>query len=602
MSAFRSPLVGRAGHALRGQSGHRLASRRWRQAATAGVAGAALVALVLGAPGAAAVLPPTGAGSTSDAVVDGTLSLLGEKWGDDTTGESVDAARDTGRWQAADDLGSSYTIAKTIGAHTVWGKTDPNNASRKLTGSGVGVALIDTGIAPVEGLLTTGKIVNGPDLSFESQSAGTRYVDGYGHGTHLAALIAGKDRKVKAGNESDSKYFTGMAPDATLVNVKVGAGDGGVDVSQVIAGIDWVVTNRLKYNIRVLNLSYGTNSTQASTLDPLAHAVESAWRAGIVVVVAAGNGGEAGPTPLTMPAIDPFVIAVGSSDHQGSDKPEANRVGPWTNSGTTTRRPDLIAPGKSVVSLRVPGGVADLSHPEGLVGTEKNGRLFRGTGTSQSAAVVSGAVALMMQRNPALTPDQVKGILKANADPLTTGTNPIQGSGLLDIKGAVEQLERGGTIPAYLQTSAQSTGRGSLDASRAGSYVTDPATGTTLRGEQDPFGVAWDSATWAAAATAGKAWTGGTWRDSAWAGAGWSGTSWAPIAWSSRSWSGQTWSSRSWSTMTFLSRSWSGDDWASRSWSAENWVSRSWSADLWTSRSWSAQDWVSRSWSSVGSW
>ena len=602
MSEIRSRLFSRAGRAPGGLGGDRLAGGRWRGSATAGVAGAALVALVFGSQGVAAVPSPVEAGSTSAAAVDGTLSLMGEKWGDDTTGETVDAAQDTGTWQAADDLGSSYNIAKSIGAQTVWGKTDPNNASLKLTGVGVGVALIDTGIAPVEGLLTVGKVVNGPDLSFDSQSAGTRYGDGYGHGTHMAAIIAGKDSKVKAGNESDSNYFTGMAPDATLVNVKVAAGDGGVDVSQVIAGIDWVVTNRLKYNIRVLNLSYGTNSTQASTLDPLAHAVESAWRAGIVVVVAAGNDGESGPTPLTMPAIDPYVIAVGSADHQGGDKPEANRVGPWTNSGTTARRPDLIAPGKSVVSLRVPGGYADLSHPEGRVLTEKDDRLFRGTGTSQSAAVVSGAVALMMQRNPALSPDQVKGVLKANADKLMTGADPVQGAGLLDIKGAVEQLEKDGTIPEYSQTAAKSTGHGTLDASRAGAYVTDPATGITLRGEQDPFGVAWDSAAWAPAATAGNAWTGGTWRGSVWAGAGWSGTSWAPIAWSSRSWSGQTWSSRSWSTMTFLSRSWSGDDWASRSWSAENWVSRSWSAETWTSRSWSAQDWVSRSWSSVGYW
>jgi serine protease AprX len=93
--------------------------------------------------------------------------------------------------------------------------------------------------------------------------------------------------------------------------------------------------------------------------------VESAWRAGVVVVVAAGNDGALGPRPLTMPAIDPYVIAVGSVDHQGTDVPEARRVGPWTNSGTTSRRPDIVAPGKSVVSLRVVGSVADLGHPEG---------------------------------------------------------------------------------------------------------------------------------------------------------------------------------------------------------------------------------------------
>ncbi len=154
----------------------------------------------------------------------------------------------------------------------------------------------------------------------------------------MAGLIAGRDSAVVAGNETDEDHFVGMAPDARLVSVKLGTADGGVDVSQVIAGIDWVVSNRASHNIRVLSLSYGTDSAQPSTLDPLAHAVENAWRAGVVVVVAAGNDGEDGLRPLTMPAIDPFVIAVGSSDHHGTHRPEDLRVGLWTNSGTDIRR------------------------------------------------------------------------------------------------------------------------------------------------------------------------------------------------------------------------------------------------------------------------
>jgi len=141
----------------------------------------------------------------------------------------------------------------------------------------------------------------------------------------------------------------------------------------------------------VLNLSYGTDSLQPSTIDPMAHAVENAWRAGIVVVVAAGNDGEKGSPALTMPASDPYVIAVGSSNHNGSDKATKTTIGAWTNDGTSARRPDLLAPGKSIVSLRLPGSNADTEHPEGLVKGDVTGRMFRGTGTSQSAAVVSGA-------------------------------------------------------------------------------------------------------------------------------------------------------------------------------------------------------------------
>lgn len=525
---------------------------------------------------------------------DSTLVPLDGTWGDDTTGESVRASRAGGVYQLRNDLGSAWSVASQVGAHDVWELKDPADPRRTLTGHGVGIAMVDTGVAAVEGLLAPGKVVHGPDLSFDSQAAGTRNTDGLGHGTHMAGLAAGRDGAVRTGREADPRHFTGIAPDAHVVSVKVGAGDGGVDVSQVIAGIDWVVSNRARHDVRVINLSYGTDSTQPYLLDPLAHAVESAWHAGIVVVVAAGNDGESGALPLTMPAADPFVIAVGSSDHRGSSDPAAARVGAWTNDGTEARRPDVLAPGKSVVSLRVPGSVADLSHPEALVPRDRSKRFFRGSGTSQSAAVVSGAVALLLQADPSLTPDQVKGLLRSTADPLTGDDDPTQGAGLVDVAGAVTAL-RSGPVPAFTQTDVRSTGLGSLQASRGSSQVVDPVDGTPLTGEQDPFGVAWDASTWAPASTLGRSWSGGDWRGSTWAGRSWSGDTWASVDWSGRSWSGRSWSGRSWSTMVFLGRSWRGDDWSGRSWSGRSWSGRSWSG-----RSWSAQEWAGRSWSAAG--
>lgn len=518
----------------------------------------------------------------SDVVQDASLRPSDERWGDDTTGEGERAVLDTGTWQADHDRGSAYSTTKDTGAHDVWGKSDPNDGDRKLTGHGVGVALIDTGVSPVEGLLTPGKLVNGPDLSFESQASNTRYLDGYGHGTQMAGFIAGRDSAVPPGGENDAKYFVGMAPDARIINVKVGAADGGVDVSQVVAAIDWVVTNRATHDIRVLNLSYGTDSLQSPAVDPLAHAVQNAWRAGIVVVVAAGNDGEAsGEQPLTMPAIDPYVLAVGSTDHHGSDKPEDERAGLWTNEGSASRRPDVLAPGKSMVGLRVPGSFADRGHPEGLLTGDVTGRLFRGTGTSQSAAVVSGAVALLVQRNPELTPDQVKGLIVESADRLEHDRSVLRSVGELDVKGAVEILEQGAPA-AYAQTWPDSTGTGTVDAARGDSYVTDPDTGAQLRGEQDIFGQPWDAATWAQASSARTAWSGGSWRGSVWAGAGFSDSAWSPVSWSRRSWSGVDWSRRSWSGMTFSRRSWSGDDFSRRSWSSDHWTRRSWSThDAW---------------------
>ncbi len=510
-----------------------------------------------------------------------TASWADSEWGDDDTKEGLKASTLTGKWKADHDNGSMFSVTEVTGAQDVWGRSDPRSG-RKLTGHGVGIALIDTGVAPVEGLLTAGKLVNGPDLSFESQVANTRYLDGYGHGTHMAGIIAGRDTQVSAGNEKDAKHFVGMAPDARLVNVKVGAADGGADVTQVIAAIDWVVANRASHNIRVLNLSYGLDSAQPSTTDPLAHAVENAWRAGIVVVAAAGNDGEQGATRLTMPAVDPYVIAVGSSDHRGTDKPETVTVGAWTNDGTTARRPDLLAPGKSIVSLRVPGSLAAVEHPEGVVPGDDTGRMFRGTGTSQSAAVVSGAAALLLQRNPELTPDQVKGLLRASADKLFYNTDPTQGAGRLDVKGAVELLEAGRKGPTVQQSFPVSTGLGSLEAARGGSHVVDPDNGVLLTGEQDIFGVAWDAPTWAQASAQRRAWAGGTWRGSEWAGTSWSGSSWASVTWSRRAWSGVDWSRRAWSTADFSRRAWSADDFSRRAWSADNFTRRAWSTGDWT--------------------
>jgi serine protease AprX len=180
------------------------------------------------------------------------------------------------------------------------------------------VAVIDSGIAPVAGLNGPGQVVNGPDLSFDSQDPDLRHLDGYGHGTHMAGIIAGRD----------GSYFSGVAPGATLINMKVAAADGATDVSQVIAAIDWVVEHRNDpgLNIRVLNLSFGTTAMQSYQLDPLAYAVEVAWRKGIVVVVSAGNDGAAGTSLTNRPSTP-------------SSSPWARPTTPGPSRGATTVSP-----------------------------------------------------------------------------------------------------------------------------------------------------------------------------------------------------------------------------------------------------------------------
>ena len=192
----------------------------------------------------------------------------------------------TSAYDPAADANSMYNTTLYNGAQAWW------NAG--YTGAGVDVALIDTGVSPVEGLAAPGKILYGPDLSLESQAPNLHNLDTNGHGTFMAGLIAGHDSTLTAPYASaPASAYRGIAPDARIVSVKVGVADGGVDVSQVIAAIDWVIQHRNDdgLNIRVINLSYGTNSTQDYTVDPLAYAAEQAWKNGIVVVAAGGNYG-----------------------------------------------------------------------------------------------------------------------------------------------------------------------------------------------------------------------------------------------------------------------------------------------------------------------
>lgn len=503
--------------------------------------------------------------ASSSAVValtpDGSLDFLGDEWKPDK------------------DLGAFYTINKSIGAQDLWSRRDVDGAT--YTGAGIGVALIDSGVVPVDGLRTPGKVINGPDLSFESQSPDVRYLDTFGHGTHMAGIIAGRDDAVKPGLEHLSSNFVGVAPGAHIISIKVAAADGATDVSQVIAAIDWVVTHRDDpgLNIRVLNLSFGTTALQPYQLDPLTYAVEQAWLEGIVVVVAAGNEGAEG-TSLTNPAIDPYVIAVGASDHAGTENRRDDLVAAFSSVGGPSRGPDLVAPGRSVVSLRAPGSWLDERHATARVG-DGSGRFFRGSGTSQAAAVISGAVALVLDERPELTPDQVKYVLTANAD-LITGSATAQGAGLLDLK----DIRKIDPRLAPEQTFERAQGTGSLELARGGSHVADPETGVELTGEFDFFGRPWDAASWTAASAAGTAWSGGTWigailTGSDWDGTSWTGKTWRAAIWLDSDWTGKTWRSDLWSGKTWRDSSWTGKTWRDATWSGKTWRDATWSGSVW---------------------
>lgn len=481
--------------------------------------------------------------------------------------------------------GSMSFVSRIVGAQAMWAKG--------FTGKGVDVAVIDTGVSRVPGLNGNGKVVDGPDLSFDSQNPAFTHQDGFGHGTNMASIIAGTD--VAPGKNrsscstclvkslySDTTKFVGIAPEARIVNVKVGASDGSTDVSQVIAAIDWVVQHRKSngLNIKVISLSYGTDSTQSADVDPLAYAVDLAWRNGITVVASAGNDGLSTPR-LANPAYNPRIIAVGAIDTRGTLELSDDYVPTFAQHGTSERGVDVVAPGSGVIGLRVPGSFIDTNVATGKFGT----RFQRGSGTSQAAAVVAGVAALLHQKFPTASPDQIKAHLLSSAkQTVTTESTPTwlksyvdaavkwwQGNGVANAAAALKLS----VLPAAAPLPVRATGTGSLDAARGSSRVYSQ--GIPLTGEIDIRSAPWVGTTWSKQAASLSSWNGGTWNGLRWSSDGWSGLRWSTATWTGSDWSGLRWSGIRWSAMAWDGLRWSGDNWSGLRWSGDTWDGLRWS-------------------------
>ena len=481
-------------------------------------------------------------GGTVEALLGTTVSLV-ESLGLIDTGWLYDEATTT-----------MEHVAEVVGADKLW--------RVGITGRGVDVAVIDTGIAAVDGLIRP-TVLNGPDLSFDSQVEPVAHLDTFGHGTHIAGIIAGRG----AG-------FRGIAPDAGIVSIKAGAVDGSVDVSQIIAAIDWVVTHgrRDGLNIRVINLSYGTDSTQDYRVDPLARAVENAWRHGIVVVASGGNSGSEAPT-LTNPAFHPGIIAVGAADTRGTASARDDVVPAFSTRGAAQRPVDLVAPGRSIASLRSPGSYIDQAHPDARVGEH----LLKGSGSSQASAVVSGAAALLLQQRPHLTPAEVKALLRSSAEPMPAADAQGRGAGMLDVAAAAVKAR-----PRTAELWTPSSGTGALHGARGSGRVADA--GVDLEGERTILGP-WQGAAWRSASATGRAWVGGRWVGD---GATWTADCWCGQSWTRRTWAPAVWQGASWGGVDWTSHSWRGDDWDSHSWRSHSWRSHSWRSHSWRGAGWSS--------------
>ena len=384
-------------------------------------------------------------------------------------------------------ISRDHTLAaKQVTVTTAEYTTEPINApqvwAQGYDGSGIGVAIIDSGITPVDDLstrmkrtLTGNRIVY--SQSFVPGDLSTN--DQYGHGTHVAGLVAGN-----ATDSTGSNYFrtfSGAAPNANLINLRVLDKNGSGSDSSVIMAIQTAIMLKPLYNIRVINLSLGRPIYESYKLDPLCQAVEAAWKAGIVVVAAAGNDGRdvalnpEGYGTIEAPGNDPYVLTVGAMRTMGTAGIGDDLIASYSSKGPSfidhIVKPDIVAPGNLVSSLKFSGDLLAIEeasfetlHSFYVVGgdSQASAAYFPLSGTSMATGVASGAVALLVQAYPNATPDQIKAYLMHSANrssfPATSSvTDPASGTiyrahydlftvgaGYLDVSAALTGLARRG--------------------------------------------------------------------------------------------------------------------------------------------------------------
>ena len=337
---------------------------------------------------------------------------------------SLDAVMNsTACTQCIDTTKLANAYIKAIRADQIW------NNSPYLQGQGVGVAVVDSGVNS-NGDLYTAAGVNRQvaNVRFNSD-VNQNTSDGYGHGTVVSSIVGGD------GSDSTGKYI-GVAPMVNIINVKVSNDNGSAATKDVVSGLQWVLNNKARYNIRVVNLSLNSSVAESYNTNPLDAAVEILWFNRIVVVASAGNQGSGKIYP---PANDPFIITVGATDDKGTSSLTDDVMASFSAYGTTSdgfAKPDLVAPGKNIVGRMVNTnmGMAQ-AHPSNVLSSS----YFKMSGTSVAAPIVSGAVALLLQSNPNLTPDRVKYRLKATANKSWAGYNASKaGAGYLDVYAAVK--------------------------------------------------------------------------------------------------------------------------------------------------------------------
>ena len=327
--------------------------------------------------------------------------------------------------------------APSIGADQAWAGA---NALRSLSGKGVGVAVIDSGIDSTHNALK-GHVIVTKDFT------GGNGMDLYGHGTHVAGIIAGT-----TGGTADISGYQGIASGAYLINLRVLGADGSGKASDVIEAIDWAIDHRSDYNIRVINMSLGGPVLQPYRDDPMCEAVERAVRAGIVVVAAAGNFGKAADGRriiggITSPGNSPHATTVGAIDTHDTPQRSDDTVAEYSSRGPTiydrVLKPDMVAPGSHIVSAEVTGSYLSQAFPARHVAGSGHDAYIQLSGTSMAAGVVSGAIALLLQERPGLRPEGTRAVLQLTSSFIPEAGMIAAGAGSINVLAAAELLTSG---------------------------------------------------------------------------------------------------------------------------------------------------------------
>jgi serine protease AprX len=338
-------------------------------------------------------------------------------------------------------------------------------------GAGVTIAVVDSGVAlhpDIQTLMAAVDIVN-PALPLQGDGASlaggqpndpANSIDPNGHGTHVAGILVGN------GSHSPDGRMAGVAPQANLVSVRVLDGAGRGLTSDVMAGLQWILDNKTQYGIRVVNLSIGHPVYEAASVDPLVQAVDALWDAGVVVVCSAGNSGRDGYVTITSPCNSRKVITVGAINDHGTPEGSDDTTTTYSSRGPTAldlvAKPDLVAPGNRIVSLRSAGSYQDSLFPDRRVAADPSApevaEYFEMSGTSMASPVVAGTVALMLEQDPSLNPGTVKARLMLSARKPAIGDPLVTGAGSLDILGALRATGSVADAPSPTAVIDEATG------------------------------------------------------------------------------------------------------------------------------------------------